>query len=159
MPKDSRPVPELTPDLARLAGRLLQFASTEFSNHGCNDFDLRTIPGFDAREARAALDLATHTWNGDPEEHDPENDYRYAADFSLMRFLAAELEKAAGTPRPRGSTEQSALMLHDAVDKANDAEHSAARAVLEYKAAKDRAQAKIAQLRKDLATLEDHLKA
>ncbi len=147
-------IPDLTPDLARLAAKLLGIASESFGNHGCNDFDLAEVPGFETREARAALDLAEHTWNGDPKEHDPERDHRYAADFALMGFLAAVLGKAAGDPPKKGATEKRTIKIQNATTAATDAAGEASSAAHELLDAKERAAASLANLRAEVVRLE-----
>ena len=55
MSKPKPVVPPLTPAVMRLAAVLLEQAPFEFSNHGCNDFDLSAVHGFeDARGARSS---------------------------------------------------------------------------------------------------------
>jgi len=77
----------------RLAGRLLQMASDEFSNHGCNDFDLVGDGGMLAKEAKE-FRRAYHDWNGDPESFLEDAPGRTdLADSSAMRYLAHLLEE------------------------------------------------------------------
>lgn len=154
MSDSTNPVPPLTANLARLAARLLHTAGNEFGNHGCNDFDLTKVPGFETREARAALDLAKHTWNGDPEEHDPDHDHRYGYDWSLMHFLGDVLDAAAGDPASKDATEKRTIDLQRATSAAQDAALSATATVREYQAAKTRAEARIGALRRELNALE-----
>jgi hypothetical protein len=75
----------------RLAANLLNLAADEFSNHGCNDFDL-----FKFMTPEEALDLqrAMHAWNGDPEEAPATpQEARWGQDSFLMRYFAAKLQK------------------------------------------------------------------
>lgn len=53
-----------------LVSSLLEMASHEFSNHGCNDLSEELVKMLSKREW-IALDKAHHILNGDPEEHDP----------------------------------------------------------------------------------------
>jgi hypothetical protein len=85
------PVPPLTPKLLHLAAELLDKAGEKFGNHGCNDY---ILPDWLTDEDAIVLDLAEHTWNGDPEEARSEPS-RYATDFALMHFLADVLRGAA----------------------------------------------------------------
>jgi hypothetical protein len=86
----------MTPDEKKLAAILLRKASDQFSNHGCNDFDLvEFIPD---RAERDALVLKYFEWNGDPSEYydasedgDGSHDWRLM-DWMLMDFLADRLE-------------------------------------------------------------------
>jgi len=78
----------------KLAAALLDLASEQFSNHGCNDFRISEHVDMTADEMRA-LDLAMHVWNGDPHEHDPNADHDYQSDFFLMSYLAAKLRGEA----------------------------------------------------------------
>jgi len=74
-----------------LAARLLRLAADEFSNHGCNDFDL-----FECMTPEEALDLqrAMHTWNGDPENSpSTPQEARWVEDWFLMRYFAAKLQE------------------------------------------------------------------
>ena len=150
--------PDLTPDLARLAANLLRLAGNDFGNHGCNDFDLTKIPGFETSEARAALDLAKHTWNGDPEEHDAEGDHRFGYDWCLMMFLADVIEKAAGEPPKKGATEKRTIQVQKATSATADEAIEAGAAVRELEDAKKRAAASIARWRAELDRLEASIK-
>ncbi len=94
--KPQRPLPPFTPQLMRLAADLLDKAGDRFSNHGCNDYVLSDE--FSDADA-VALELATHVWNGDPEEA-RENPGRYQYDWILMRFLADMLRAEAGEAPP-----------------------------------------------------------
>lgn len=148
-----RPIPCLTPDLARLAARLLTAASESFANHGCNDFNLTKIPGFEAKESRAALHLAMCAWEGAPERHDPEHDHRYVEDFVLMSFLAAVIEKTAGEVTEKSDEERRVVEVQRATLAAQDAAILAATAVRGYQAAKADAEAQIGRLRAELDAL------
>lgn len=73
----------------KLAVMFLKMASEEFSRHGCNDLDPGLLTDWSPEEI-IALDKAYHEWNGDPEEHGPDNSW--LPDFALMSFLAAKLD-------------------------------------------------------------------
>jgi hypothetical protein len=90
-----RHAPPLTPAMMNLAAELLDRASEVFANHGCNDQRIDHVGGFETREARAALDLAYHRWNGDPQEHQPDGSHDYNTDFALMSLCAASLRARA----------------------------------------------------------------
>lgn len=151
-------IPELTPDLARLAAALLRLASSEFSSHGCNDFDLTKVPGFESRDTRAALDLAEHTWNGDPEEHDPEDDHRIGYDSSLMVFLGDILEKAAGEVPKKSDTEKRTIKIQGMTSRTADLGIVAGAAARSLEDAKRHAAASIARWRAEIERLEDLVK-
>lgn len=76
----------------RLAGELLGLASSEFSNHGCADFDLAAlVPDV---EVRRAIMLRVDQWNEqrvDPRNYDPAGDYRTVPGWLLMRWLGVQL--------------------------------------------------------------------
>ncbi len=80
---------DLTPNNRKLISALLELASDQFSNHGCNDFDLAAIlPNV---EDRRELMRKYHEHNGDPEEFDPEWDYEYVQDDALMGYFSVML--------------------------------------------------------------------
>lgn len=81
----------LTSHEAMLAAALLDKAADKFSNHGCNDFFIDEHVDDMTDEEMAGLDLAMHEHNGDPEEHDPEEDHNVQQDWCLMLYLAARL--------------------------------------------------------------------
>lgn len=86
---------DLTEVERTVAGHLLELASDQFGNHGCNDFDLCAI--IPDRAARDALVRAFLIWNGDPEcyvEAGDGADYRIM-DFALFSFLAARISGSA----------------------------------------------------------------
>jgi hypothetical protein len=76
---------ELPPHERRLIAVLLNMASDEFGNHGCNDFDLSAIV---TPEQGKALMRAYHEWNGDPEEHQDDEYSGYEYDYAMMGFMA-----------------------------------------------------------------------
>lgn len=77
----------------KLAARLLDIASDQFSNHGCNDFDLKAVmPNV---KDRRALAMSMHEDNGDPEEFDPKCSYDNMPDWWLMSYLSQKLKREA----------------------------------------------------------------
>lgn len=73
-----------------LASELLERASEEFANHGCNDFD---FPDDWTEQEKADLIQRYHRWNGDPENFSPK--HLFLPDYAIMRFLAIELRDQA----------------------------------------------------------------
>lgn len=78
----------MDPKHKRLAAKLLELASEQFANNGCNNFDLVKEGGMSTKEAYEFV-RAYHSWNGDPEEATKTTNL---ADFACMAFLASELE-------------------------------------------------------------------
>ena len=76
-----------------LAATLLEIASLEFANHGCNDFDL---PDSWTQEECDDFTLAMETWNGSPEDHEP--GLRFSLDWYVMSYLSSKLAKLDGDP-------------------------------------------------------------
>lgn len=76
-----------------LAAHLLEMASDQFCNHGCNDLNLKKL-GWTTEERRNLMQRM-HESNGDPEEFDPSYDYEYFTDHWVMSFLADKLEEEA----------------------------------------------------------------
>ena len=72
----------------KLASELLEMASNEFGNHGCNDVDESIYDGWSIDERRRFV-KEFHEWNGDPEEYD--ENFLHLQDFSLMNFMAHKL--------------------------------------------------------------------
>jgi hypothetical protein len=70
-----------------LIANLLEMASNEFSNHGCNDYRLK---GWTKEECRE-LDRKMHEWNGDPEEHCLDEDHSIQMDWCLMAYFANKI--------------------------------------------------------------------
>jgi hypothetical protein len=80
----------LTPAECRLAAALLNLAADEFSNHGCNDFRLRSDGGLDDEEARvvvADLNASMHPLDAARPDAD------CLQDSMLMRHLAKKLDR------------------------------------------------------------------
>ena len=72
-----------------LAADLLELASDEFCNHGCNDLDKSFFKNW-TKEEKQTLSKEYHEWNGDP-ENDGGNIF-YIGDSSLMSYLAYKLK-------------------------------------------------------------------
>ena len=72
-----------------LAAKMLELASDQFSNHGCNDVDGNVYDGWTLEE-RQQFVKDFHEWNGDPEEY--EETFLHLGDSTIMSFLAAKLE-------------------------------------------------------------------
>lgn len=72
-----------------LAARMLEIASDEFSNHGCNDLDDETI-NLITDESNLCKEI--EKWNGD--DGYPPN-IKCIPDWMLMRFLKDKLKGAA----------------------------------------------------------------
>lgn len=79
---------------AKIVAALLDMAAAKFGNHGCNDFFLDDHVDMTDDEKRA-LDLAVHEQNGDPEEHEPDQDHDDQTDFCLMHYFATRLRGEA----------------------------------------------------------------
>jgi len=69
----------------KLTAEFLDLASSEFSNHGCNDVEESFWAGWTKKE-RQQFVKEYHEWNGDPEAHDPE--HLNLPDHAIMSFLA-----------------------------------------------------------------------
>jgi hypothetical protein len=70
----------------KLIAMLLDLASDQYSNHGCNDFDLSFLPD----KERQSLLKAIEEWNGTPEDYDPTR--KVGADWVLMRYLGEKID-------------------------------------------------------------------
>lgn len=79
---------KLKPKWLKLAGELLEQASHEFANHGCNDWN---FPNNWTENERKEIVQAMHEDNGNPEEFDPE--HLSVPDWWIMAFLAGRLKK------------------------------------------------------------------
>jgi len=77
----------------RLLAKLLRMAADQFTNHGCNDFDLAAI--MPDVEERRALMKEYEIWNNSPDRYDPNDRYEIGSDWALMAFLADKYD-----PRP-----------------------------------------------------------
>ncbi len=67
---------------------MLELASNEFSNHGCNDVEDSVYEGW-TKEERQQFVKEFHDWNGDPDEYDP--NFLHLGDSTIMAFLAYKL--------------------------------------------------------------------
>lgn len=73
---------------SKLIAALLEMASSQFANHGCNDFDItELVPNAEDRRELARL---FHEYNGDPEEYESDSDYEVMHDDALMGFFARQ---------------------------------------------------------------------
>lgn len=83
----------MTPAEKILAARMLRMAADNFSNHGCNDFDLVADGGMLAKEAHG-FRKRFHEWNGDLDVFEEEKPGKTdLPDFATMDFLAHLLEE------------------------------------------------------------------
>lgn len=82
-----------------LTADLLNEASDEFSNHGCNDIDDEYWKDWTFEE-RLQLSKELHEWNGDSDEYNEKNyDIKYLIQFGdseLMSYFAYKLKKENG---------------------------------------------------------------
>ena len=76
----------------QLVVKMLEMASDEFSNHGCNDVGDSTYEGWSLEE-RQQFVKEFHEWNGDPEDFD--KDRLNLGDSTIMSFLAHKLKTDA----------------------------------------------------------------
>ena len=77
-----------------LTAYLLNMAADQFSNHGCNDFNMAKEQDWSLEERR---DLAKriNDWNRSPEDFDPDGQYKYFMDWVLMDVMADLLKEEA----------------------------------------------------------------
>jgi len=88
--------PTMTPAQLKTAAALLEIASRSFSNHGCNDFRLRTeakLTDEEAREIIAGLN-SLPDFKDDPIPLDT----KYTYDWLLMSYLAKVLREHLPSP-------------------------------------------------------------
>jgi len=88
----------LTDAEAKLLIELLELASDNFSNHGCNDFDLtKSVPDL---EDRRALMKSYNDYNGSPEDFEDDeahgSQYEFDNDSALMSYLSTRIEEQLG---------------------------------------------------------------
>ncbi len=77
-----------------MASSLLSMAAESYSNHGCNDLDLRDYIA--DQSLREDFVRRMTEWNGDPDQDPDEAAKRpYTADFAVMSYLAALLRAEA----------------------------------------------------------------
>jgi len=69
----------------QLAAKLLNMASDEFGNHGCNDVADSIYEDWTLEERQQFVKDYCE-YNGDPSEYDPE--FLHLPDFALMGFMA-----------------------------------------------------------------------
>ncbi len=85
----------LKPHELKLAAKLLELAADQFSNHGCNDFDLVQEAGLTLEQAYE-VNKAYVNWNGDADQVD-ENYLRsteaWAGDSGMMRWLSTRMQQ------------------------------------------------------------------
>jgi len=81
---------EMSPGLRKAAIVILQRAAEEFSNHGCNDFDLCAEAGLTKDEALDVL-KQIRWWSGDKNMPEPERGDTVATDWCILSMLAAVL--------------------------------------------------------------------
>lgn len=73
-----------------LVAVLLDMASNEFSNHGCNDMPENSFQNWTIEE-KQSLVKQFHDYNGDPENFDPNDLTILNHDSILMGFFASKL--------------------------------------------------------------------
>lgn len=73
----------MTPEELRLAAHLLDMASEEFGNHGCNDFDMASLASPETRDA-----LVAEFYADDP-DYNPT--HVSGPDYRLMDWMAMDL--------------------------------------------------------------------
>ena len=83
---------------ARLLIELLELASDNFSNHGCNDFSLlKSVPDL---EDRRKLMKSYNDYNGSPEDFEDDEargcQYKFDNDSALMSYLSTRIEEQLG---------------------------------------------------------------
>lgn len=78
----------MTPKEKELASKMLELASNEFSNHGCNDVEDSFYEGWTLEE-RQQFVKEFWEWNGDLSNYSP--DFLHLGDDSIMAFLAHKL--------------------------------------------------------------------
>ena len=74
--------------MKKLIAKMLRIAAEEFSNHGCNDFNLETDGGLSKEEAQEALRKMYEDGFLDEKETNPNQ-----LDWNIMDWLAAVIEK------------------------------------------------------------------
>lgn len=81
----------------KLTAALLDLASEQFSNHGCNDLQKELVELLSQKEWDK-LNQEYHNWNGDPEEYRPGTILN--CDWAWMSFMAEKLRKMADKTPP-----------------------------------------------------------
>jgi hypothetical protein len=73
----------------KLASSMLDMASYEFGNHGCNDVNDSVYKDWTLEERRQFI-KEFHEYNGDIEEYN--ENILHLPDFAIMRFLSYKLK-------------------------------------------------------------------
>ena len=74
----------------QLAAKMLELASEQFSNHGCNEVEDSVYDGWTIEERKGFV-KNFHDWNGDPEDYD--EDFLHIGDSTLMAYFADKLKE------------------------------------------------------------------
>jgi hypothetical protein len=82
----------MNPTMLKLASELLKMAADEFSNHGCNDFELDDTP----ENRELIINMQTEGGWDDPKEVRVHDGKIFTTDWGLMRYLAKKLATIAG---------------------------------------------------------------
>ena len=90
----------MTPAEKLLTAHLLDLAADQFSNHGCNDFDLAEIIG--DRQVRDTLvkEIYAESYGADEEPGESEEPDWRLGDWELMRAMARRLRAEAAPELP-----------------------------------------------------------
>lgn len=75
--------------VVKLISKLLEMASYQFSNHGCNDLYEDFWDGV-SEDEKQNLYKEFHDWNGDPEDYNP-SQIGYLGDSHLMRYFSEKV--------------------------------------------------------------------
>lgn len=78
---------KITKKQLELAAKMLELASDQFSNHGCNDLEESFFDGWSLEE-KEEIAKEYFEWNGDEQEG---RTYSHIGDSEIMSFLAAKL--------------------------------------------------------------------
>ncbi len=73
----------------QLASDMLELASEQFSNHGCNDVEPEIYDGWSLEERRQFI-KEYREWNGDPND---DTGLMHVPDWAIMKFMAYKLSK------------------------------------------------------------------
>ncbi len=99
MTTKKRPTSTITPTMMHIIADLLDVAGERFDD----DYER---PGYLTNEEADALDLAAHTWNGDPEQHVPGEPWYSGS--TLMHMFADALRAASGPVKEPSADELAA---------------------------------------------------
>jgi hypothetical protein len=83
----------MTPNEQTLLAKLLDMASDEFANHGCNDFPLPNTDENWALYVAMEQRLDPGGWKMYPQERPPLDNPIYFMDWMLMRYFQERAEK------------------------------------------------------------------